>query len=79
MNCSPLGKSLVKQTKVNEYPPKKQINTIEHRNEKQILKTDQKLNLLRDLFSWDFLATEARDKWKKIKGIERETNRDYLI
>ena len=45
----------------------------------QTLNTDQQLKSINDLFSKDFLTTEAKDEFEKIKKIERETNRDDLI
>ena len=47
------------------------------RSEKQILNTDQQL--IRDLFSKDFLAIEATDELNKFTKIEGKITKDDLI
>ena len=47
------------------------------RSENQILNTDQQL--IRDLFSKDFLAAEATDELNKFTKIEGKITKDDLI
>ena len=61
------------KTKAIEVQGRKQAEAL------QSLKPNQKLKSIKDLFPKDFLNTEAKIEIDKIKIIEQEIIRDYVI